>query len=505
MAPKLKRSQKPRLRMRASSGGISDAQRISAYHEGATTGTTMGQKGLKSSGPNSEIERSQRKLIKRSRYAIANHPYGVTASNVYVDNLIGTGVIAAWENPELQALWDLWITECDADGQLNFAGIQALIARAEFSDGEVLIRRRWRRTADGLSVPFQIEVLESDMLPLHMSDTARGVRMGIQKNGIGQRTHYHLFEHHPDDMPSGIGVNETRAVPASDVLHYFQVLRPKQDRGLPTLSAVLLRLYEIDEMQSDTLKKQKAAALFAWIITKNDDEWDGDIEGDDGIDEDYEVTSSGEAVKKIKAGGIHRLQEGESITFSDPKDIGSNYSEWMKAELRAVAKAMGLTYEQLSGDLTGVNYSSIRAGLVEFRRRMERLQHHLVIFKCCHPVAKWFLAHVMMNRLVKLPDYDTNPQQYLPKWQTPRWDWVDPLKDVMADLLEVRGGFNNRAAKNAERGINYDQNNKQLMKEQGVDKPEDLILDSLPNKVTKAGQMQSAIDLLAQELITEDS
>jgi capsid protein len=53
-----------------------------------------------------------------------------------------------------------------------------------------------------------------------------------------------------------------------------------------------------------------------------------------------------------------------------PTSVAS-YAEFLRMQFRAVAAAMGITYEQLTGDLTGVNYSSIRAGLLEFRRRCE--------------------------------------------------------------------------------------------------------------------------------------
>jgi capsid protein len=36
----------------------------------------------------------------------------------------------------------------------------------------------------------------------------------------------------------------------------------------------------------------------------------------------------------------------------------------MRQKLRATAIGMGITYEQLTGDLTNVNYSSISAGLI---------------------------------------------------------------------------------------------------------------------------------------------
>lgn len=499
---KIPRANKPRIKFKHNTSGFEQSERIKAYHEGATQSTRMRNKGMKSSGPNVEIERSLSTLRKRSRYAIANHPYGATAANAYVDNLVGNGITAKWENKELQAYWERFISQCDADGNNNFYGLQALACRAEFSDGETLIRRRWRRAADGLTVPLQIEIIESDHLPVNLTDLTKGIRLGIQKNIIGQRVAYHLHANHPDDLPHGMLSNATKPVPASDILHYFSVLRPKQDRGIPHLSVVLLRLYEIDEMQDATLVKQKTAQLFAWIIKKRQQEWSDEDETD--IDnatnsERYDEVVEGEAIKRIRSGGVHYLDDDEDISFSSPDGVGATYVEWIKSELRAVSKAIGLTYEQLTGDLTGVNYSSIRAGLVEFRRRIERLQNHLMIFKFCHPVAKWFLEAVWMNNLVSLPDYHTDPDQYLPKWKTPRWDWVDPLKDVMADILEVRAGLNSRANKVAERGEDIDDINEELMKEQGVDSPEKLVLDTNPALVNKAGASQQGMEILNAE------
>lgn len=492
---------KPRIKKIPSGGGIEQGQRLKAFYEGASRGLRMGNKGLSSSGPNTEAEQSLETLRKRSRYAIANHPYGVIAANAYGDNLVGNGIKATWENPELQLLWDAFEKECDADGNLNFPGMQNLVARTEFGDGESFIRRRWRRPSDGLTVPLQIEIIESDLLPVSLSDVTKNIRLGIQKNPIGQRTFYHLYNHNPNDTPSALIRNITKPVPASDIIHYYQVLRPKQDRGIPHLSTILLRLYEIDEMQDATLVKQKTAQLFGWIIKKRQQEFTDteDTTIDNASNVDYDTIENGEAIKRIKAGGIHYLDDDEDISFSSPDGIGANYIEWIKSELRAVAKAIGLTYEMFTGDLTDVNFSSIRAGLLEFRRRMERLQYHLMIFKFCHKVAKWFLEAVWMNSLADLPNYLTHPNSYLPKWQTPRWDWIDPLKDVMADILEVRAGFDTCANKKAERGNNDEKVIIQLMKEQGVKTPEELILDTNPGKVNKAGTDQGGLQILATE------
>jgi capsid protein len=47
------------------------------------------------------------------------------------------------------------VKEIDADGQLDFYGLQNLVARAFFESGEVLVRRRVRRVGDGLQIPLQ--------------------------------------------------------------------------------------------------------------------------------------------------------------------------------------------------------------------------------------------------------------------------------------------------------------------------------------------------------------
>ncbi|NJL19359.1 MAG: phage portal protein, partial [Bdellovibrionaceae bacterium] len=54
--------------------------------------------------------------------------------------------------------------DTDADGQLDFAGIQALVARTVVESGECLVRFRLRRPGDGLAIPLQLQVLEPDFL-----------------------------------------------------------------------------------------------------------------------------------------------------------------------------------------------------------------------------------------------------------------------------------------------------------------------------------------------------
>ena len=67
----------------------------------------------------------------------------------------------------MQALWDRWTDEADAEGVTDFEGLQRRAAREVFISGEVFFRKRVRRPQDKLSVPLQLEMLPSEMLPMN--------------------------------------------------------------------------------------------------------------------------------------------------------------------------------------------------------------------------------------------------------------------------------------------------------------------------------------------------
>ncbi|MFS1524450.1 phage portal protein [Microbulbifer sp. 2304DJ12-6] len=485
---------KPRIRC---SPGVDLRARIRAIYEGASRGPRLGNKGLMGvGGPNGDISGKLSILRKRARHAVRNQAYATTAKETYVSNLVGNGIVAKWGNKTLQRLWDRWILESDADGLDNFYGLQMLAAGAQFESGEVLTRQRLRHAADRLVVPLQLQMLEADHLDegYTLKRAHNPIVLGVQFNDFGQRSFYHLWRDHPGDGLTGLTGNARRAIPADDIIHLYRRLRPGQVRGIPELTPILVRLYEIDEMQDATLVKQKVAQLFAWIVKKRP--YPTDMGGETNrVMGKEEESPEGEPLEQITAGGIHYLDDDEDISFSNPDGVdGANYATWLKTELRASARAVGLTYEQLTGDLEGLNYSSIRAGMLEFRRRIEQLQLHFLIHRWCRPVSRWF-ADVAVLSGAEVPGYWQDPGAFLPAWKSPKWDWVDPLKDVMADILEIRGGLDSRQNKVAERALDFDQINAQLLLEQSLA----LMLDTNPGKLTASGQFQDLTKLALQQ------
>lgn len=314
-----------------------------------------------------DLRIKSRDLVRRNAWAQA----GIEA---FVANAVGTGIKPQSLSTDdafkadVQALWRDWTEEADAAGQTDFYGLQALACRAMLEGGECLIRLRPRRPEDGLAVPLQLQLLEAEHLPMTLnvdlpptagaSGPGNVVRSGIEFDGLGRRVAYHLYRSHPDDgrlaPMSGQGGLDTVRVDASEIIHLYRVLRPGQIRGEPWLSRALVKLYELDQYDDAELVRKKTAAMFAGFVTRQSPE--DNLMGEGLPDE------AGISLVGLEPGTLQILEPGEDIKFSDPADVGGSYGEFLRTQFRAVAAALGITYEQLTGDLTGVNYSSSARG-----------------------------------------------------------------------------------------------------------------------------------------------
>ena len=151
----------------------------------------------------------------------------------------------------VQQLWLAWTDEADADGLTDFYGLQAMVAREMFVAGECFVRLRPRRAEDGLLVPLQLQLLQSEMLPFEKTEvlpSGNRIRCGIEFDAIGRRVAYHFRRRHPgDSTDQGADIPETVRVPAADVLHIYRPIDAGQIRGLPHIAPAMVRLFLLDQ------------------------------------------------------------------------------------------------------------------------------------------------------------------------------------------------------------------------------------------------------------------
>ena len=390
-------------------------------------------------------------LRAKSRDLVRRNPWAAAGIDAFVANAIGTGIKPqsmvedTLMRESIHALWRDWCEEADAAGLTDFYGLQALACRALLEGGECLVRLRWRRPEDRLSVALQLQVLEPEHLPMTLNQTLPSgnvIRAGIEFDGLGRRVAYHLYRSHPGDgvlaPMSGSGGLDTVRIKADEVIHLFRPLRPGQIRGEPWLARALVKLHELDQYDDAELVRKKTAAMFAGFITR--------ASPDDPLMGEGAPDAQGAALAGLEPGTLQLLEPGEDVRFSEPADVGSSYDSFMRQQFRAVAAAMGITYEMLTGDLTQVNYSSIRAGLLEFRRRCEAFQHSVIVHQLCRPLWAAWMDQAVLEGALTMPGYTRCKRAYRAvKWVPQGWQWVDPQKEFNAMVTAIRAGLLSRA------------------------------------------------------------
>lgn len=406
---------------------------------------------------NTLIRHYGRTVVARSRYLVANNPYASAAKDSYVSNLAGNGIKPsslignASAKKEIQQLFLDWTDEADADGLTDFYGLQNIIAAEMFEAGECFVRLRPRFASDGLTVPLQLQILPSEMLPTdHNEVLPNGGRIecGIEFDPIGKRVAYYFYRQHPGEaFGSTRNSLEKTKVPAEEILHMFKPIRAGQIRGVPHTIAGMTTLAMLDLYDDAELERKRIAALFAAFVkrTRGEEDEEHPLAGAEATQDAADSTSDW----SLEPGAVIDLLEGQEVQFSEPADVGGAYEPFQYRNLLRAATGFGVTYTDMTGDLRQTSYSSDRSGLVRLRRKIEAQQNHIMIFQFCRPVwLRWFQEAVLSGALktVKAGEYESDPRNVTRvKWFPPRWEWVDPLKDQQAEKLAVDAGFKARS------------------------------------------------------------
>lgn len=385
---------------------------------------------------NSMIASGGLSLLARAREMVVNNGYVANAAEAFASSMVGDGIKPSplIEDDDLRKLinrlWLEWTWQSDADGITDLYGQQAMIARELFVAGECFVRIRKRFSSDGLVSPVQIQLLQSELLSYETLDLPNGnrLRSGIEFDQIGKRVNYHFYKSHPGDSTDRSTLGKT-IVPADEICHIYKPLDAGQVRGLSEIAPAMVKLFLLDQYDDAELDRKKTAAMFAGFVTSEP--------GEDVFDEDED------GLLPLEPGLLQQLSPGQSIVFSEPGDVGTNYEAFQRRVLLAASSAMRIPYHMVTNDVTGANYSSLRASLVDYRRRIGQLQYATIIHQFMRPIWGAFLEGIYLNGKLNVSP-EVFDQIKAANFIPPKWDWVDPLKDISAAILEMKHGITSR-------------------------------------------------------------
>ncbi len=397
--------------------------------------------GIGTFGPvNSEIGAGRDITMRRARYLASNNPFISNAVGNWSASLVGTGLRANPKGDEgvrraAAQSFDAWAREADIAERTDFYGLQNDVARHMAVDGEACVAML--DEPDGLRLqaipPEQIDSGKTVELP-----NGGVIVQGVEFDARGRRVAYHIFP----NRPHAEFEHATQSVrySAADILHIFKPISAGQVRGLSWLAPIVVPASDFDGLMDALLVKSKTQAMFAGFLTDLNANAAQSFDGDapDGIME-----------TGLEPGTLKVLPPGVDIKFSDP-DAARDAPAFIRTNLLALAAGLGLPEHLLSGDLANANYSSLRAGLLPFRQRVEQIQYGVLVPQLLRPVwRRWLALEIASGRLDLPADLEA-------EWIAPRPMQVDPEKDIKAVREALALGLMSRSQAINELGWNAD-------------------------------------------------
>jgi lambda family phage portal protein len=460
----------PRIALRRAQARVALDQ-VRAYEA-----STLGRRGAgwnpSGGSSSSELGFGLARIRNRARQLFRDNEYALAAIDARVSNAVGTGITVRPVDARERQVWDRWwnTTACDADGILNGPALVRLVDTHLEVDGEVLIRRRTRRPEDGLEVPLQLQVIEADQLDESRTGLIDGrvCLLGVAHDALGRRVGYYLHREHPGELATAaLPRRDSVFVPASEVLHVFDRRRATQIRGVSRLAATLMRLRNLADYEDAELVRKKIEACFVAFVTTDSDttHLSGDL-----LSLDSNTRKAGE---KVSPGMIKYQRPGETVEFGDPSPSAGG-GEFTRRQLHAIAVGAGITYAQLTGDMSQANFASNRMGLIQFRQLIDQHQWLVLVPQVIEPIRLWFR---FAGR------FDLTSAH---KITMPRRHYVDPLKDELAAKEATRGGSLSLSEVIRERGDDPDEVFAEIAAERAKLKALGLVVDT-DAAVAKAG------------------
>ena len=473
-------------------------------------------------------------IVSRIHDAVRNDGWASTAVQRQVDAVIGGGwrrsskpnhtalgiepEAAAELGRQIETQWKLYCEDfesCDAGQRMTMGGIMALAYRQRAQDGENLSLSLWLKRGTAWSTAIQMVSPDRLSNPTGSFDSVSrrsGVDVGIWNEPLG----YHFRSAHPGDY-GVLGAMPWRwdRFPRKYrngrwcVVHDFDQVDAGTTRGLSPMAPVLKKLrmlgrYDHAELQAATLN----ALLAAFIKSDSDHDEIADALGSrrpgaiggpkPGPDSDTLTAMEERRLGYYQENGIslpgvklNFLYTGDSVELTKSQHPNTAFEGYYRTGLRYVAAANGVSYEQLSGDYSQGNYSSLRGSLLEVWRGFSARKAG---FGCgfADPHHSNWLEEAIETGRVKLPKgaprfRDARAAYCAGRWLGPPRGWVDPMKEADAAVARINAGISTLEMECSEQGHDWRDIvlqravERQFMLDNGID-PDALLRPKLPQQ-----------------------
>jgi len=420
------------------------------------------------------------------------------ALNAHPDpSLFGGNVAsaAAWSR-KVEARFSAWASSAyavDFTGQHTLGQLCAQAVKGWFAYGEILVLVKFDRRP-GNTLGTKLQVLPPTRCPHEKTSVVGDTIQGIKVDARGRPLAYWIVNPGPTQwFPDSEVLVQARDETGRPVVVHVHDSPATVLRGMTPLAPALQVVRQFDQLANATLTAALIQAIFAATI-ESDAPTDQLLSALQDINEQDAEAGSGalDALMQAKAswydrtnidlgtfGKLIHLFVGERLDFKRSEHPNDNYLPFARMLLLEIARCLGITYEQLTGDWREATYTSGRMGAAEnWLTNMYRRKH--IAGPLMQAVYVAWLEEEIELGLTQFPggiDAFINQRELasLCEWRGPPRPTADDYKTSKANETKLRNKVITREMWCADEGVDFDAVLEQLAREE--DRAEELGVD----------------------------
>ncbi|EDI7448151.1 phage portal protein [Salmonella enterica] len=404
---------------------------------------------------NSAIKGSAQRLYNQGRTLALNTSIGARYAQHVVDQVVGTGLspktfimkggkLDTETNTMLENAFWRWAgsqKRFSRNGKLNFLELLKMCEKERVMGGEAFV------VLHDEGRDLQVSVLgadKCDWTDCRKLDNGNTVYQGIEYDSETIRPVAYWFRRY--DLFTQTFTGEKYRVDAEKVLHYYIPATAEALRGVTDFLPVIKDIAHMDAFRETAIIQKRIAASSMGFIERPKAEGN---DFDTGEDEDnYQPPS---VVTDFEPGTIQELEAGATIKSIQATQGGDDFDKFNEAMLTAVSMGLSSYKTALTGDTSSVNYSAARFGALMERNRFKGNQDRLIDIVVM-PLFEAFLNHAVLHSLVNIRMTQIDNIILNTTVIRPKYESVDPIKDINAEVMLIEKGLKSRSAVIMERG-----------------------------------------------------
>ena len=406
-----------------------------------------------------------RRIVRdRARYVVMNCPYAWGMLDTYATHVVGPWVTVSFPRGGiLESVRDKLVTDFDAWAlKADLWSKLKVLVRAKTTDGEAFATFYTDPTItdETNKVTLNLASLECDRVESWTESVSREDEIdGIRFDAYRHPVAYRILKYHPGDYRVSIKNRRGEWIKSENVIHYFEMLRPEQVRGVSDFVSALDIPADQKSYRSSVTQTAVNAASVSGVLST------------DQVPEcfDDDDASIGKCAMEVKPNTVFQMQRGMFVTLPEGWHLNqlqaqqptSLYPEFVRSLIAELARCISMPVNIAMCDSSQHNFASAKLDHTTYSDKIDSVRSTLVTQVLDRVFFKWLEEYAVVERL----DCRTLAALRRTEWLFTERANADVMKDASADNTRLGNATTSYATLYAKDGKDWKREVRQAVDE----------------------------------------